>query len=63
MVKIISDSTCDLSPELVERYNIDILPLNVLLGGKEYQDGKNITPEEILRALKNTPFLIKFYRE
>lgn len=49
MVKIISDSTCDLSPELVERYNIDILPLNVLLGGKEYQDGKNITPEEIFK--------------
>lgn len=49
MVKIISDSTCDLSPELVERYNIDILPLNVLLGDKEYQDGKNITPEEIFK--------------
>lgn len=49
MVKIISDSTCDLSSELVERYNIDILPLNVLLGDKEYQDGKNITPEEIFK--------------
>lgn len=49
MVKIISDSTCNLSPELVERYNIDILPLNVLLGDKEYQDGKNITPEEIFK--------------
>lgn len=49
MVKIISDSTCDLSPELVERYDIDILPLNVLLGDKEYQDGKNITPEEIFK--------------
>lgn len=49
MVKIISDSTCDLSPELVERYNIDILPLNVLLGDKEYQNGKNITPEEIFK--------------
>lgn len=49
MVKIISDSTCDLSSELVERYNIDILPLNVLLGNKEYQDGKNITPEEIFK--------------
>lgn len=49
MVKIISDSTCDLSPELVERYNIDILPLNVLLRNKEYQDGKNITPEEIFK--------------
>lgn len=43
MVKIISDSTCDLSPELVNRYDIDILPLHILLGEKEYKDGKNIT--------------------
>ena len=40
MVKIISDSTCDLSPELVNRYDIDILPLHILLGEKEYKDGK-----------------------
>ena len=45
-VKIISDSTCDLSGELVERYDIDILPLHILLGDKEYEDGV-ITPDEI----------------
>ena len=58
MVKIISDSTCDLSPELVNRYNIDILPLHILLGEKEYMDGKNITPDEIFAwsdAHKTTP--------
>ncbi len=27
MVKIISDSTCDLSQEVLERYDIDIIPL------------------------------------
>ncbi len=47
MVKIISDSTCDLSPELLKRYDIDILPLHILLGEKEYRDGKDITPDEI----------------
>lgn len=47
MVKIISDSTCDLSPELLKRYDIDILPLHILLGEKEYEDGRNITPDEI----------------
>lgn len=45
-VKIISDSTCDLSKELVQRYDIDILPLHILLGDKEYEDGV-ITPDEI----------------
>lgn len=47
MVKIISDSTCDLSPELIAKYDIDILPLHILLGEEEYEDGKNITPEQI----------------
>ena len=47
MVKIISDSTCDLSEELVKRYDITILPLHILLGDKEYLDGVNITPQEI----------------
>lgn len=47
MVKIISDSTCDLSPELIERYDIDILPLHIVLGEEEFLDGKNITPDEI----------------
>lgn len=46
-VKIISDSTCDLSPELVAKYDIDILPLHILLGEAEYLDGKDITPERI----------------
>ena len=47
MIRIISDSTCDLSPELIRRYNIGILPLYVRLGEKEYRDGVDITPEEI----------------
>jgi DegV family protein with EDD domain len=49
MVKIISDSTCDLSKELVERYDISILPLHILLGDEEYEDGVDIMPDEIYR--------------
>ena len=47
MVKIISDSTCDLSTELIAKYDIDILPLHILLGEDEYEDGRNITPQQI----------------
>lgn len=47
MIKIISDSTCDLSKELIGKYNIDILPLHIHLGEEEYQDGVTITPDEI----------------
>lgn len=49
MVKIISDSTCDLSPELLARYDIEILPLHVILGEADYLDGQGITPEELYR--------------
>ncbi len=47
MIKIISDSTCDLSKDLIEKYNIAILPLHIHLGEEEYQDGVTITPDEI----------------
>ena len=47
MIRIISDSTCDLSKELLERYHISILPLHVLLGDTEYEDGISVTPDEI----------------
>lgn len=58
MVKIIADSTCDLSEELIKKYDISILPLHILLGEEEYEDGKTITPEEIFAwsdAHKTTP--------
>lgn len=49
MIKIIADSTCDLSRELIERYDIDILPLFIVLGDQEFADGEGITPDEIYR--------------
>ena len=58
MVKIICDSTCDLSKELLDRYDISILPLHILLGEKEYNDGMDLSPEEIYEwadANKTTP--------
>ena len=58
MIKIISDSTCDLSQELIEKYKISILPLHIHLGENEYEDGKNITPADIYKwsdENKSTP--------
>ena len=47
MVKIIADSTCDLSQDLLTKYDIAILPLHVLLGEEEYLDGITISPDKI----------------
>ena len=46
-VKITSDSTCDLSPELIEKYDIAITPLSVHCGDKVGRDGVEVTPETI----------------
>ena len=46
-VKIIADSTCDLSKDLLEKYDISVLPLHIVLGDKEYKDGLEISPDEI----------------
>lgn len=46
-IKITSDSTCDLSPEQIEQYDIHIMPLAVAMGEKNYRDGVDITPEQI----------------
>ena len=46
-IKVISDSTCDLSAELIDKYNISIIPLTVIKDGQSYNDGVNITTAEI----------------
>ena len=46
-VKIISDSTCDLSPALLEKYDIAITPLSVLLKDRSLRDGIEIVPDDI----------------
>ena len=44
---IASDSTSDLNQELIQRYQIKILPLGVSLGETQYTDGVDITPDDI----------------
>jgi DegV family protein with EDD domain len=46
-IRIVADSTCDLSKELIDRYHITIMPLNIVLDMKSYKDGIEITPDEI----------------
>ena len=46
-IKICADSTCDLSPELVERYDVGIIPLYIVKDGVSYADGREITPQDV----------------
>ena len=46
-IKILSDSTCDLPQEVLEKYNITMIPLSVIKDGQQFTDGVNITPADI----------------
>lgn len=48
-VRIIADSTCDLSPELISRYGITVMPLYVSLGDESFRDGVDITAADVFR--------------
>ena len=46
-IKILSDSTCDLSKELVEKHGITLVPLTIVKNDQPYTDGVDITPADI----------------
>lgn len=46
-IKLVADSTCDLSPQLIEKYDISIIPLCIIMEDESYYDGEQICPEQI----------------
>ena len=58
-IVITSDSTCDLSADLIAANDIRIMPLSVMLGGKTFRDGVNIAPADIFRYVDETGELPK----
>ena len=48
-IRISADSTCDLSPEYIAGHHIEIIPLTVTMGGRDYTDGADIVPDDIFR--------------
>lgn len=57
-IVIMTDSTADLSRELLDKYNIEVIPLYIIMDDKSYSDGIDITAEEIIAwsdAHKTTP--------
>ena len=52
-IKITTDSTCDLSPALLEKHNISVLPLTVIKNGEAFKDRVNINPTDIFNHIAN----------
>ena len=53
-IRVSADSTCDLSPEIIAKYNIGILPLYIIFGDESRRDGIDCTREDIFAHVKET---------
>ena len=51
-IKIITDCTSDLTKDLYTKFDIDVMPLYVTIGGKTYEDGVEITTEELYKKIE-----------
>ena len=58
-IKIISDSTADLPKELIEKYDIQVLPLTVTLGERNLKDGIEVSNKDIFKFYEDTKGLPK----
>ena len=58
-IVITADSTCDLPQELIDKYDIKIIPLSILLGEKVFHDGVDIKPSDIYDFVEKTGELPK----
>ncbi|MGC7873365.1 DegV family protein [Desulfosporosinus sp. SYSU MS00001] len=53
MIRLIVDSTCDFPDEIMEKYDILMLPLHVILNGNDYRDKVEITTDEVFLAMRS----------
>jgi DegV family protein with EDD domain len=53
-IRVVTDSTADLSPEMIEQYGIKVVPLDVLIAGTVYKDKIDITNDEFYKILRST---------
>ena len=51
-IKILADSACDLPKELLNQYNIDMVPLVVLKGEEQYFDSVTISPKTVYDGMR-----------
>ena len=58
-IRFSADSTCDMNPEFIERYQVKVIPLSVELDGAFYKDGLDITPDDIISRVNQGSALPK----
>lgn len=52
MVTIVTDSTADISPELINKFHVQVVPLGVSIANQEYQDGVNLSTAQLFELIE-----------
>lgn len=50
-IRVVTDSTCDLPPEIIREHRITVIPLFINVGDQSYQDGINLSHQEFYERL------------
>jgi DegV family protein with EDD domain len=56
-VRVVTDSACDLPPEMCEKLGIEVVPLTIRFGDREYVDRKELSSDEFWRQLSSAAVL------
>jgi DegV family protein with EDD domain len=56
-IRVVTDSACDVPPELCAELGIEVVPLTIRFGDEEYVDRKELSTEEFWRKLAASPVL------
>ncbi len=59
MIKIVCDSISDLPEEILDKYNVDVVPLTVIFNNTEYLDGQNLTTKDFYKMLRESDSMPK----
>jgi DegV family protein with EDD domain len=51
-VAVVADSVCCLPQEIIEKYDICVVPLQIVYEGRSYRDGVDITPNEVYKIMR-----------
>lgn len=59
MIQLVTDSSCDLPKELIDKYSITVVPLTISIDGNDYLEGIDLTPQEFWQKMFNAKELPK----
>ena len=62
-IKIVTDSTADLSQEVIEKYDIHVLPLSISVNGQTYLDRVDLQPDEFIEEMIKSEELPKHHNQ